>query len=45
MYIDTKDFQTVWQLAHNWAYVDPNKSDLSSLSPELVQSSQLDQVL
>ncbi len=38
MYLDSKDFQTVWQLAHNWVNADPNKSDLGALSPELVQA-------
>ena len=38
MYLDSKDFQTVWKLAHDWVNTDPNKSDLNSLSPDLMQA-------
>ena len=38
MYLDSKDFQTVWKLAHDWVNADPNKSDLNSLSPDLAQA-------
>ena len=38
MYLDGRDFQTVWQLAHNWANADPNKSDPNTLSFELVEA-------
>ncbi len=32
---DNPDYQTIWQLAHNWAKADPSESDESALSPEL----------
>ena len=32
---DNPDYQTIWQLAHNWAKADPNESDENALSPEL----------
>lgn len=32
------DFQTVWQLAHNWVNVDPENSDPNALSVELRQA-------
>jgi hypothetical protein len=35
MYLDNKDFQTVWQLAHNWVNADTEKSDCNTLSAEL----------
>lgn len=35
MYLDSKDFQTVWRLAHNWVGADADSSDPVSLSPEL----------
>lgn len=35
MYLDNKDYQTVWQLAHNWVNADPDKSDCTALSAEL----------
>lgn len=38
MYLDSKDYQTVWQLAHNWVGVDPEKSDPHLLSDELKHS-------
>lgn len=38
MYLDSKDYQTVWQLAHNWAGADPEKSDPLLLSDELKHS-------
>ncbi len=38
MYLDTKDFQTVWQLAHNWVGVDSTKSDQSELSTDLKET-------
>lgn len=38
MYLDTKDFQTVWQLAHNWVGSDPDKSDPKTLSTELKET-------
>lgn len=35
MYLDnSEEFQTVWQLAHNWVNADPDTSDVNSLSPE-----------
>ncbi len=34
MYLDSKDYQTVWQLAHNWVGTDPIKSDPHLLSNE-----------
>lgn len=38
MYLDSKDFQTVWQLAHNWVGVSPDKSDPNALSAELKEA-------
>ena len=35
MYLDTKDFQTIWRLAHNWVGADPETSDPARLSIEL----------
>ncbi len=32
---DNPDYQTIWQLAHNWENADPNESDENALSPEL----------
>lgn len=35
MYLDNNpDYQTVWQLAHNWAGVDPEKTDANVLPPK-----------
>ena len=38
MYLDSKDYQTVWQLAHNWVGADPEKSDSHPLPDELKHS-------
>lgn len=38
MYLDSKDYQTVWQLAHNWVGADSLISDQNQLSGELKQS-------
>lgn len=38
MYLDSKDYQTVWQLAHNWVDADPEKSDPNLLPDELKHS-------
>jgi len=38
MYLDSKDYQTVWQLAHNWVGADPEKNDSNLLSDELKHS-------
>ena len=39
MYLDnSEEFQTVWQLAHNWANSDPDTSDANSLSPAPTQA-------
>lgn len=35
MFLDSKDFQTVWQLAHHWVNADPNETDCDELPPEL----------
>lgn len=35
MYLDSKDYQTVWQLAHNWVGVDPVTSESEQISDEL----------
>ena len=36
MFLDNKEeFQTVWQLAHNWIEVDPDKTDTNAVSSEL----------
>ena len=35
LFLDSKDFQTVWQLAHHWISADPNETDCDALSPEL----------
>lgn len=36
MYLDnTKEFQTVWRLTHNWVGADPDKSNPLALSTEL----------
>jgi hypothetical protein len=36
MFLDNKEeFQTVWQLAHNWVDVDPDKTDTNAVSIEL----------
>ena len=32
---DNPDYQTVWQLAHNWADADPDKTDTNAISPKL----------
>lgn len=32
---DNPDYQTVWQLAHNWANADPNETDTDAISPKL----------
>lgn len=38
MYLDSKDFQTVWQLAHNWVDANPGETDTSALPAELKES-------
>lgn len=38
MFLDSKDFQTVWQLAHNWVNADPDASDPNALSVELKEA-------
>lgn len=39
MYLDSKeDYQTVWQLAHNWVDADCEKSDSSALSKDLKEA-------
>src|SRR5450759_2002427 len=38
MYLDSKDYQTIWQLAQNWVGADPEKSDPHLLSDELKHS-------
>jgi hypothetical protein len=36
MFLDNKEeFQTVWQLAHNWIEADPDKTDTNAVSSEL----------
>ncbi len=35
MFLDSEDYQTIWQLGHNWANADPNETDVNALSPEL----------
>lgn len=35
MYLDSKDYQTIWQLAHNWVGADPEISDSHQLSDDL----------
>ncbi len=36
MYLDnSKEYQTVWQLAHDWTGIDQTKSDPNVLSVEL----------
>ncbi len=35
MFLDGEDFKSVWQLAHNWAGEDPNKTDVNAISPKL----------
>lgn len=35
MYLDSKDYQTVWRLAHNWVGLEPEASHPDDLSPEL----------
>ncbi|MBP6057816.1 MAG: hypothetical protein KA524_05240 [Nitrosomonas sp.] len=32
---DNPDYQTVWQLAHNWTDADPNETDTNAISPKL----------
>ena len=38
MYLHSKDYLTIWQLAHNWVDTDPEKSDPHLLSDELKHS-------
>lgn len=34
MYLDDNpDYKTIWQLAHHWANLDPEKTDISKISP------------
>jgi hypothetical protein len=35
MYLDSEDFQTIWQLAHNWVGTDPDQTDPNAPLPEL----------
>lgn len=36
MFLDKNpDYQTVWQLAHNWADADPDETDINAISPKL----------
>ncbi|SEQ46210.1 hypothetical protein [Nitrosomonas ureae] len=32
---DNPDYQTVWQLAHNWAGADPNETVINAITPKL----------
>ncbi len=32
---DNPDYQTVWQLAHNWADANPDETDTNAISPKL----------
>lgn len=32
---DNPDYQTVWQLAHNWADADPDRTDTNAIPPKL----------
>lgn len=36
MYVESEDFQSVWQLAHRWAGQNPSKTDIDKL-PETVK--------
>ncbi|BBJ24598.1 hypothetical protein W01_25250 [Candidatus Nitrotoga sp. AM1P] len=38
MYLDSEDYQTVWQLAHNWVGANPEISDPDLFSDELKHS-------
>lgn len=38
MYLDSKDYQTVWQLAHNWVGASSDTSDANALSDELKEA-------
>lgn len=38
MYLDSKDYQTIWQLAHNWVGAEPEKTDLNSMDEDLKHS-------
>ncbi len=34
MYLDDNpDYKTIWQLAHHWAKLDPEKTDISEIPP------------
>jgi len=35
MYLDSKDFQTIWKLAHNWTGYDPDVTDPQALPQEV----------
>ena len=35
MYIDSNDFQTIWNLGHNWAGYDPDSTDPKNLPKDL----------
>lgn len=35
MFLDGKDFKTIWQLAHDWVDADPEKTDINAVSSEL----------
>jgi hypothetical protein len=38
MYLDSKDYQTVWQLAHNWTGADPDKNSTDEIPTELKEA-------
>lgn len=35
MYVESDDFQTVWNLGHNWTSLDPDSTDLNNLPKDL----------
>jgi len=35
MFLNGRDFKTIWQLAHDWVGADPDKTDTNAVSPEL----------
>ncbi|MBI3479879.1 MAG: hypothetical protein HY016_05925 [Nitrosomonadales bacterium] len=38
MYLNSRDYQTVWQLAHGWAGKDSVTSDPGNLSAEVIEA-------
>jgi len=38
MFLDSKDYQPVWVLAHDWVGADSEQNDAASLSPELKEA-------